>query len=932
MQRKMMGKSGRVKGFRFLLVLGAVIGVVYAVNWRQSDAEATRLVEELLQAETSRVHETIEKLADYQAWANDDLATAFDESADDSTAKLHAGLALLSQDASVLPFLQERLLSVSPAQFAAVRDLLYEYRQQLIEDYATLSMDAEQDSARRFQAACALATYDPDGEVWSDNRICEFVAEHLTRVQPAELLAWRDALRGVKEHLQDPLIAIYRNSDSGEQERSFATDTLADYLSEDADRLFDLAADADQKQFAPIFDKLTSYQERAIQLAGDEVAKSPSLDANENDKEALAMRQANAAVLLLKMDSADQVWPLLRHTPDPRVRSYIIHRISPLGGDPNTIIARYHQETDLTIKRALLLCLGEFDESELPEQDRASLMETLIGVYQSDPDPGLHSAVGWLLREWGQAQKIASIDKELLQNEKQLRKSDDNRRQWYVNTQGQTFVIFDAGEFQMGSPVSVTGRSPMEEMHGRRIGRRLAISTKEVTQPQWRIFDRSAHAPRAVDQNPSTADSRTDGSPMVGMTWYEAAEYCNWLSEQEGIPQDQWCYEPHKELGYAAGMKAKEFFWELTGYRLPTEAEWEFACRAGTKTSRYYGQSGTLLPLYAWYQANDQEQSRPVGSLKPNDFGLFDMQGNVSEWCYDAYDRYPSDSGDPVADAPGIDGVQESVKRVLRGGPLGDPAANIRSAFRDSSLPVTRSDKYGFRPVRTYRSYAIDRLRRAHALTRDGKYDEAVEEYRESIKELPITSAHFGLANALRGSGEFDEARVQYQMVLQRLSKEVGEENFHKGPASLDGVRFSIASVYVSLAGLEGDAGNRKQETTRWRTLVDTLEKKPDSENPDYWSVMGQGLYRLGRIRESRQAMEKAIALRGETEPPMRGGARWWYLTMALGQFGEIDKAWQYYDQLIEEMWENPSQATIRYQAEAAEILGVNPWVSTGEF
>ena len=188
MQRKVLGKAGRVKGVRVLLVLGVFIGIVYAASRRQSDAEATRLVEELLQAETSRVNETIEKLADYRTWANDDLTTAFADSADDSTAKLHAGLALLSQDASVLPFLKARLLSVSPAQFAVVRDLLDEHRQQLIEDYGKISKDAEQDSARCFQAACALATYDPDGEIWRDTRFCEFVADHLTRVYPAELL------------------------------------------------------------------------------------------------------------------------------------------------------------------------------------------------------------------------------------------------------------------------------------------------------------------------------------------------------------------------------------------------------------------------------------------------------------------------------------------------------------------------------------------------------------------------------------------------------------------------------------------------------------------------------------------------------------------------------------------------------------------------
>src|ERR1700732_4113088 len=104
------------------------------------------------------------------------------------------------------------------------------------------------------------------------------------------------------------------------------------------------------------------------------------------------------------------------------------------------------------------------------------------------------------------------------------------------------------------------------------------------------------------------------------MHWYEAAQYCNWLSKQEGIAPDQWCYEPTKREKDAAGMKAKSKFWELTGYRLPTEPEWEYACRAKTETSRYYGMNEKVLPQYAWYQNNAQYRTWPIGSLEPNDF------------------------------------------------------------------------------------------------------------------------------------------------------------------------------------------------------------------------------------------------------------------------------------------------------------------------
>ena len=122
--------------------------------------------------------------------------------------------------------------------------------------------------------------------------------------------------------------------------------------------------------------------------------------------------------------------------------------------------------------------------------------------------------------------------------------------------------------------------------------------------------------------------------------WYSAAHYCNWLSEQEGLPKDQWCYLPNEAGAYAEGMSIPADVLERTGYRLPTEAEWEYACRAGAVTSRYYGHSIDLLDAYARYQANSKEHAWACGSLFSNDLGLFDMLGNVCEWCQDEHDCF----------------------------------------------------------------------------------------------------------------------------------------------------------------------------------------------------------------------------------------------------------------------------------------------------
>ncbi len=196
--------------------------------------------------------------------------------------------------------------------------------------------------------------------------------------------------------------------------------------------------------------------------------------------------------------------------------------------------------------------------------------------------------------------------------------------------------------------------------------------------------------------------SETNDSPQVNTTWYEAAHYCDWLSKREGIPKEQWCFEPNKQGKYGPGMKAKDKFWELKGYRLPTEAEWEYACRAGTVTSRYYGLSERLLPQYAWYQSNGQNRTWPIGSLEPNDVGLFDMLGNVWEWCFDAFGDYPKQKDKVFEDTPTTQPVEAAKLRVLRGGTFNTHPSHVRSATRYRDQPVDRSVSLGFRPARTY--------------------------------------------------------------------------------------------------------------------------------------------------------------------------------------------------------------------------------------
>jgi formylglycine-generating enzyme required for sulfatase activity len=141
---------------------------------------------------------------------------------------------------------------------------------------------------------------------------------------------------------------------------------------------------------------------------------------------------------------------------------------------------------------------------------------------------------------------------------------------------------------------------------------------------------------------------------------------------------------------------------ERTGYRLPTEAEWEFSCRAGTSTSRYHGLSVALLGAYARDQASSQDHAWPGGSLLDNDLGLFDMLGNVYEWCQDPYGRYQPGADGSITDQIALrEHIYDRNPRLLRGGSFTYLPPFVRSASRFRDAPPNRNAVLGFRIART---------------------------------------------------------------------------------------------------------------------------------------------------------------------------------------------------------------------------------------
>jgi formylglycine-generating enzyme required for sulfatase activity len=640
----------------------------------------------------------------------------------DSKDRLHASLVLLRGDDGQVEYLYHRLLEAGPTELPVIREALEPHRERLFERLRSV-LEQPKDEGQCLQAASALALYDQSNPWWKN--VGGKVAQAMVKVNVVYLRDWLDALRPARGELTAPLATIFRDKKHSETERSLAMNILADYASNQPTLLTDLLMDAEEKPFAGLFDKLKTYQDLAVRLLEDELAK-PSPEATEIDdqdverkKDVLAERQARAAVALIRFDKAEEVWPLMRHSADPRLRSFLVNWLRPLGADPRALatelnrldpksqpmaaqgqqmmdVILFHPQTSM--RRALILALGQYGQEGLPPDEREALIDRFLDLYKTDPDAGIHGATEWTLRQWGLQESLKELDAEL------MNVKDWGDRRWFVNGQGQTLAIIKGPiEFDMGSPPTEPGRFENEFLHKQVIPRHFAIATKEVTVEQYRRFQQASPDNNDAPEGDLKRYSPDLSGPMIGVTWYRAAAYCNWLSEQERIPKEEWCYVPNKKGHYAEGMTIPEDVLERKGYRLPSEAEWEYACRAGAETSRYYGSTTDLLGRYVWYIATSQERAWPCGSLLPNDLGLFDVLGNVYEWCNGRYEEYPAGEGRRSDEnIKKYEHVKDAYARLLRSGAFDGRPAYVRSASRSRGQPSSGDILFGFRPARSY--------------------------------------------------------------------------------------------------------------------------------------------------------------------------------------------------------------------------------------
>jgi formylglycine-generating enzyme required for sulfatase activity len=566
-------------------------------------------------------------------------------------------IALTRMDPRYAPRLVPHVVRCEHELFPILADTLADQDDDVQREVWRLAADEEAPPATRLRAYCAAAVMSPRDPLWDSES---------------------DALAGIVlsdgQFLLDGWLAHLRPI----RERLFPA--LARRISQAPD------FGPEFQQCLDVYLVLAHDSTTARSALADRVAVERPPDALAQD-DSTEQGRARCAVALLRLNDYAAARHVLDHGHEPIARNYAIHGLRDGGIPPERIHQWLESETNPSVRQALLLGVGTYEPREISETLTDQITQSAARSFQEDPNAGVHSAAEWLLRRWNHSPLVATIEREV-SNRPAAWAVSASERNWYVDAAGNTFIVFRG-------PNSV-----LMGGHGKDYPRRdvvldhsFAICSMEVSIGQFAEFA-AEHPGRYFPMVFAGQESPEKSAPRSFLSWYWAALYCNWLSRRENLPPEEWCYLPNEQGEYGDGMRLAPDFVHRTGYRLPMEAEWLLASGTAEDGVYTFGKSVGLLDEYCWSARNSEVLPQPAGLLKPNRHGLFDLHGNVFEWCLDRVDQAPG------YDVRKEDVIRAEVGRCIRGGSYLDIAKHQTLLFRNCGLAGDLGPT-GIRLVRT---------------------------------------------------------------------------------------------------------------------------------------------------------------------------------------------------------------------------------------
>ena len=727
-QRAMMGRAFQVHGLRTGFVLATVLAISMigssirqGVLQQQEETRVEGLVGQLISAAPAQLPGVLHELDASEKLAAKHLTPLIEtkaETAEQRRTQLHARLARVAQDdAQVTPLVEEMLTNNQVAYIGPIRQRLKPHASELASKLTVILRDGKESVQRRFRAGIALADYASATDTWSWTELdLIFMADQLIASNAENQPLLRELLRPMRASLISDLERIFSDPKATEHRQVSAANAIADYAATDTQKLAMLLTTATPEQYAILFPlvALSPSPDSIAQLAAI-TGTLPTDDLGSVERVPYGQRRAGAAITMLRLGEREKVLSIFEMTDDPEALTQFIHRCRERAVRVEELLdcLRLVTEADLGrypfyFRYALLLALGEYSLQEIPEAARETLSEQLGTWYRNDPSSGVHGASGWLLRKWGQTPFVQAVDQTAVAYSPDREwftlavsvlptatKNEDAPEKPTVKAFYYTFVVFPAGKFEIGSLNDETDRQKDEVRHTVNLTRPFALLDREVTLEELIAFStKYAEYMNQLDASIDDAGSAVD--------WYDSVAFCRWLSQNANVPEEEQSYadpaslskeiyprEPNPVANWAPRDWPLKL--EKSGFRLPTESEWDVASRAGSRNM--YGQGGDvrILPGYGWYQQNSDKHVHPPKGLRPSLRGMFDMHGNLNEWTHDWYNAYPTDASvDRVVDTGGS-------YRVSRGGGWFNGAAFCRSASRNPLVPTYRPSDLGFR-------------------------------------------------------------------------------------------------------------------------------------------------------------------------------------------------------------------------------------------
>ena len=683
-QANMMRQAQHWHGRRVLLIVLLLISATFgAATWRheyrqtQLQRMADSLGDQLLVAEIDRVIPVLNEMSSTRSLWTARMRGLAERPGVTASDQLRANLALVPHEPERMAKVLQHCLDVDAPTVHVVREWLAKSARPTGADLWVLTYSPEHSGAACLRLAALLAEFDPSAnESWPP--LCASVAAELARGADGDAMTWAELLMPIRDRLAPSLATEFLKYPATSTPRLNAAQLLSRLGS--TELLCRLLPDADVTQFSWLLRPLTKDRESAVaclRLLLEEKPPATSID----DRLKLVARKRTAAVAIILLGHEELVWPLLSGTADPSLRTELMLTMRVFDVSLETLLRAEEAVQDPVIRQAIWQSMV-VPGIELTVAEKVEVSRRIQARWPDVVDQSERAGMLWLARKCGLSDRLNAAPP-------QTSPAGSN---WSVNSQGQEFLeIRGPVEFLMGSPDNEPRRDGNERQHRRRIDRSFAVGVYEVTAEQFRRFQQDYRYDPEICVTPQC--------PASFVSWLDTAKYCRWLSEQEKIPEDQMCYPPLDQIHLGMDLPANQL--ARTGYRLPTEAEWEYFARGGSGPARFFfGEDERHLSDFGWWLNNSEDRTWPVGLLRPNPFGLFDVEGNLHEWCLPGRQDYP------IADSP--NGLVDDSTPVLkfntfmfRGATYRSHGRPFRAAFRYFLESDGRFSFIGFRLVRT---------------------------------------------------------------------------------------------------------------------------------------------------------------------------------------------------------------------------------------